>query len=153
LRASTKDIPFLGWEVLDTERTEEVARVWLMISDSDGNIVRRIGCSTQSGFHRIAWDLKYPVAEPLRLSDQTVEANFNQSGVLAAPGTYAASLSKQVNGEITQLSKPVSFVVESLRKGALPGRSSQETIAFWKSYEDASQAYSSIQFKSHRIMH
>jgi len=152
LRSSTKDIPFPGWEALDTERTEEMARVWLTITDSGGSVVRRIGCPTESGFHRIAWDLKYPLADPLRLSDQTAETNFKQSGVLAAPGTYTASLSKQVNGEITQLSKPVTFVVEPLRKGVLPGNNLQETAAFWKSYEDASQSFSVIQIATTNAM-
>lgn len=146
MRASTNDIPFPGWEALDAERTEDIARVWLTITDSNGNTVRRIGCPTESGFHRIAWDLKLPISDPVRLSDQTAEANFNQSGVLAAPGTYTASLSMQVNGEITQLSKPVTFIVEPLRKGALQGNSLQETAAFWKSYENASQSF--LLFKS-----
>jgi hypothetical protein len=152
LKASTKDIPFPGWDALDAERTEDMARIWLTITDSGGSIVRRLGCPVESGFHRIAWDLRYPIPDPLRLSDQTPESNFNQSGVLAAPGTYTASLSKQVNGEITKLSKPVKFVVEQLRKGALPGSSPQEAEAFWKSYENASQSFSAIQITTSNAM-
>ena len=152
LRSSKEDIPFPGWDALDTERTEEMGQVWLTISDSEGNIVRRIGCSTESGFHRIAWDLKYPLVDPLKPSDQTAEANFKQSGVLAAPGTYTASLSKQVNGVVTQLSKPVTFVVEPLRQGVLPAKSPQETAAFWKAYESASQSFSIIQIATSNAM-
>ncbi len=152
LKTAASDIPFPGWDALEAERTEDKARIWLTITDTGGNIVRRIGCPTESGFHRIAWDLKYPISEPVRLNDQTAEVNFNQSGVLAAPGTYTASLSKQLNGEITQLSKPVTFVVEQLRKGALSGSSPQETAAFWKSYEDASQSFSVIQIATTNAM-
>jgi septal ring factor EnvC (AmiA/AmiB activator) len=52
--------------------------------------------------------------------------------MLAAPGTYTATLVKIVEGETTALAGPVSFEVERLRKGALEGASPEETVAFWQ---------------------
>ena len=43
-------------------------------------------------------------------------------------------------------------MVEQLRKGALPGSNPQETAAFWKSYEDASQSYAVIQIATTNAM-
>ena len=145
LRNTSKDIPFPGWDTLDAEKLEDAGRIWLTITDAGNHVVRRIGGPVESGFHRIAWDLKYPLADPIRLADQTPESNFNQSGVLAPPGTYTATLSKQVDGEITVLSKPITFVVGRLREGALPGSSPEVASTFWRSYEETAHSYSTIQ--------
>lgn len=144
LRNTSKDIPFPGWDTLEAERTEDISRVWLTITDANNTVVRRIGASTESGFHRIAWDLRYPASDPVLLSDQTPESSFNPTGLMAAPGTYTATLSKQVDGVITMLSQPVTFVVEQMRKGALPGADPLAVAAFWRTYEEASQSHQAI---------
>lgn len=137
LRASGGNIPFPGWDSLDMEKTQEAARIWLTITDSKGQVVRRITCPTGKGFQRIAWDLRYPASDPVRLTDATAEENFNNTGLLAPPGTYTASLSRQVDGVISPLGDPVTFEVQPMRKsGALPGNDIEVTNAFWRLYED-----------------
>lgn len=146
LKTSGADIPFPGWDTLEMERTQDVARIWLTISDSQGKVIRRLACPTGKGFQRIAWDLKYPATDPVRLNDATAEENFNNTGFLAPPGIYTAALSKQVDGVITPLGEPVTFTVEPLRKGgALPGNNNAVTNAFWRSYEDVTSIISAEQ--------
>jgi hypothetical protein len=85
----------------------------------------------------VTWDLKYPASDPIRLNDVTPEDNFNTSGLLAPPGTYTASLTRQADGVITSLGDPVTFTVEPLRKsGALPGNDIAVTNTFWRTYEE-----------------
>ena len=137
LRAAGSNIPFPGWDSLEMERTQDIARIWLTITDSKGQVVRRIACPTGKGFQRVAWDLKYPATDPIRLNDGAPEENFNNTGFLAPPGTYTATLSKQIDGVVTTLGNPVTCIVEPLRKsGALPGNEIAVTNAFWRSYEE-----------------
>jgi len=64
---------------------------------------------------------------------------------LAAPGTYTSTLSKQVDGVITELSEPINFTVEQLRKGALEGTNLQDAAVFWRVYEDVIRTASAVQ--------
>ena len=56
-----------------------------------------------------------------------------------------ATLYKQVDGEVTNLSGPVEFTVEPLRSGALEGNDPSEAAVFWRSYEDVSRSISAVQ--------
>jgi hypothetical protein len=55
------------------------------------------------------------------------EGGYYGGGFTATPGTYTATLSKNVRGEVTQLSDPVSFEVKPLHEGTLE-RASNKTI-------------------------
>ncbi|MEM6297723.1 MAG: glycosyl hydrolase [Bacteroidota bacterium] len=126
------DIPFAGWYAVDKEKAELKAQLILTITDSEGNVIRRVQAKTKAGFHRVAWDLKYPSPEPIGL-----DAKAEGSGFMAAPGTYKAQLSKVVNGEVTNLGEAVTFKVKPLyEKTALKGSNPEETAAFWRKYED-----------------
>jgi hypothetical protein len=62
--------------------------------------------------------------------------------VLAAPGTYTATLAKQVDGTTTELAGPVSFQVERMRKGALAGAEPEATVSFWRRIAEVQRATS-----------
>ncbi len=144
LRKQNKNIPFAGWDALDAERRQDVPMIWLTIKDASGNVVRRIEGPTEKGFHRVAWDLKYPAFETIRVNGSS---SNNSSAFMAAPGTYTASLSKQVDGVVTELSKPVTFTVEPLRSGVLPAAKPAEVAAFWREYERVSKNASILSTK------
>ena len=42
LSKEDKDIPFPGWDAIEAERRETKPKVWLMVKDSDGKVVRLI---------------------------------------------------------------------------------------------------------------
>ncbi|MBT8189117.1 MAG: glycosyl hydrolase, partial [Bacteroidia bacterium] len=118
----TGNIDFPGWDTLDEEKKESKPRVWINISDSEGNFVRRIEGSTKKGFHRLAWDLRYPAPYAVPMKDPPPPLwGGVPAGLMAAPGTYTATLFKQEKGTVSQLSDPVTFDVVRLRKGALDG--------------------------------
>jgi photosystem II stability/assembly factor-like uncharacterized protein len=124
-----KDVPFPGWEEVEAERRQDDPVIWLTVKDGNGDTVRRIKGPVTKGFHRVAWDLRHP---PTAAIDDAQETGDRQpSGVLAAPGEYTVTLSKQVDGLVTDLSDPVPFTVERMRKGALDGASDEEVAAFW----------------------
>ena len=122
--------PYPGWEALGKERTEPKPEIILTIRDQQGEVIRRLSGPTGKGFHRLAWNLRYPAPElgegrrrPMSRSD---------GGPMVTPGEYKATLSKQVRGETTRLAGPVTFQVERMREGALEGAAPEKTVAFWR---------------------
>ncbi len=139
-----QDIPFPGWDAVSDEKAESEPRIWIIVKDSDGNTVRRVSGSVEQGMNRVAWDLRHPAPEAVGLKSTSSSSDSEPAGLLAAPGTYSATLAKEVGGEITILSPPVHFEVAPLREGALQGISHSESAAFWRSYEDAVRASSAV---------
>jgi len=136
-------VRFPGWDKVEAEEHEAKPEIWLTVKDSDGNVVRRVQGKTEKGFHRVAWDLRYPALDPII---DTSQSDNQPQGMLAAPGDYTVTLSKQVNGTTTDLSEPAPFKVERLRKGALEGAEPKTVAAFWKELADLQRsAYAAYQ--------
>ena len=130
-----EDIAFPGWDAVADEMAELDPRIWIIVKDSDGNTVRRVNGPTAKGFNRVAWDLRHPAPESLRLKPPSSSSDAEPSGLLAAPGDYTATLSKEVDGEFKTLSPPIQFEVVPLREPTLSGSSPGVAAAFWRSYE------------------
>ena len=115
------------------ERREEKPTIILTVRDQDGNIVRRITGATGSGIHRVAWDLRYPAANPTSLgSGESRGFGRRASGPMGLPGTYEVALSKMVDGEETPLGTPQSFITKSLGTATLAAADKKELLAFQK---------------------
>ncbi len=125
-----EDTPFAGFEAAEAERREVEPVVILTVRDADGNVVRQLTGPAKKGFHRVAWDLRFPAMTAVGAG-----ANYPEDepqGFLAAPGEYTVSLSKRVRGETVELVAAQNFTVERMRDGALQGASSEEAVAFWE---------------------
>lgn len=134
-----KDIAFPGWDAIAAEANEQSPTIWLVISGQDGKVIRRVPASSEKGFHRVNWDLKYPIPDIVRLNGIT-----EGSGMMVAPGTYQAALYKRVAGETTQLGESVSFEVVQMREGALEGADPSEVAAFWRAYEASMESLAQL---------
>ena len=137
LNKNNADIPFPGWDALDTERQEKEAQVVLSIQDSQGNVINKISQKASQGSHRMAWNFSH--FNPYSISDSP--SRYRGGGALAKPGTYQASLSLVQNGEVTPLDGPISFEVKALREGVLKGISHEEYNAY---LTEITQVYKSI---------
>lgn len=142
LNEKNRDIPFPGWDAIEAERRQDAPKIWISVEDSRGNVVRRVSGAAGKGFHRVAWDLRYPAADAIDLDSGGDEPG---SGFLAAPGTYTATLYRQLDGEVSQLAQSQQFEVVRLRRGALPGARPAVAAAFWRDYEDATRTASALQ--------
>jgi photosystem II stability/assembly factor-like uncharacterized protein len=125
-----KDTPFAGYDAAEQERREVEPEIWLTVRDSDGNVVRRLKGPSKKGFHRAAWDLRFPAMDAVGAGPDY--PNEELQGFLAAPGAYTVSLSKTVRGKTTELVSPQVFQVERMRKGVLPGAEPEQVVAFWE---------------------
>ncbi len=145
LREAGKDIPFPGWEAVEAERRQDEPQILLTVTDQHGNVVRRLEGPAKKGFHRVAWDLRYPAVNAVTLNNAS--SKWEPEGFMAAPGTYTVSLSKVVDGKVTALSGPVDFEVVKMREGALPGAPPEEVAAFWREIDTVRRATSAAGVK------
>ena len=113
------NIPFPGYAALDAENSEKPAKVWISISDEDGNIVRHLTEKAKKGTHRLSWDLRHASTQAI---DPDRKSNgWNASGPMVVPGNYSAQLSLEKDGVVQSLGDVVSFEVKAIREGVLKG--------------------------------
>ena len=119
------NVPFPGWDALDLEKDEKGAKVLLTIQDPQGNIIKKISAKAKKGSNRIAWDLKHFNPFSIPENGKIKKEGYN-SGALAIPQAYTATLYLEDNGVVNQLDEPIVFDVKPIREGVLQGVSHQE---------------------------
>jgi photosystem II stability/assembly factor-like uncharacterized protein len=118
---------------LREEALEEKPALILTVRDAAGNVVRRLSGDVGKGFHRVAWDLRLPAANPAKLPDESVERDpwdAPERGPLAVPGSYQVELSKRVGGRETLLAGPRTFQVTPLGLATLGNPDKAAQFAF-----------------------
>lgn len=114
--------PYPNWEQLRAEEEEEAPALFFIITDAEGNVVRRLNAPAAPGMNRVTWDLRYPAPQLAPAQPPSEENLFGQqpSGSLVTEGRYKVSMMKRVNGVFTPLSAPQEFTVTSERAGISP---------------------------------
>ncbi|UCF37050.1 MAG: hypothetical protein JSU96_20010 [Acidobacteriota bacterium] len=131
IRKEGGNVPFPGCTELLAERGEESPQIVLTVTDSEGNMIRHLPGPSTRGFHRVAWDLRYPGIEPIQL-DEDSQSSWNRpsSGPLVLSGRYNVTLSKLVDGKLEPLSPPQEFDVAALGGSTLPVQDPQSVLNF-----------------------
>ena len=126
------DVSYPTWDELRAEAREEEPAIVLTVSDAEGHVVRRLTGPVGAGFHRVAWDLRYPAPDPTNLTPSTEYSPYGSTpeGPLAVPGTYRVSLARRVDGTLVPLAGPVTFSTETLGTGSLPPADRDALLAF-----------------------
>jgi photosystem II stability/assembly factor-like uncharacterized protein len=126
------EVNYPDWSALRAEAREEDPVVLLTVADEDGNVVRQLTGPVEKGFHRVAWNLRYPPAVPARLEPYPTDNPFDQppQGPFAAPGVYEVTLSQVVAGETKVLGGPEKFTVTPLGLATLPAADREALVAF-----------------------
>ncbi len=126
-------IKFPGWEELRKEDNEEKPSLIISVKDADGQVVRQLTGSTTKGMNRVAWNLRYPTVNPTELERQQRSPwDEPPEGALVIPGTFMVSIAKRVDGVLTQLGEPQTFIVESLELATLAAKDKHELLVFQK---------------------
>ena len=145
-----EQVSFPGWDQVEKERREEKPKILLIVSDPEGNVIRRVDGPTSKGFHRVTWDFRYPSAYAIDI--HSTRTGRSSSGLLAPPGDYTVTLAKQIDGDITQLSEPIPFTVKQLRKGALEGSTNKEILAYLNEVRKMQGAVSAMSISLNRTL-
>jgi photosystem II stability/assembly factor-like uncharacterized protein len=124
-------LSYPNWSELRAEEREpEPAIVWT-VADQDGHVIRRGTGPASAGLHRVAWDLTFAPANPVR-AEPTERDVFGPgpTGPTVVPGTYKVSLAKQVDGALTPLGEAQTFAVEPLGMAGLASPDRAAALAF-----------------------
>jgi len=115
------DTPYPSWERLRREDREEAPTVTLTIRDSGGNVVQRLDGPADKGYHRVAWNLRYPAPHPVDLApgDNKAPWESEPTGPLALPGEYTVELSRRVEGAFETIGEPRAFNLKPMFTGGL----------------------------------
>jgi photosystem II stability/assembly factor-like uncharacterized protein len=143
-------ITYPSFEEMRAEDQEEDPYLLFTISDDRGDVVRRLRTSPRAGMNRIAWDLRYPPEVPVDLGGPGEENPFSDPdvGPLVAPGTYAVSLSKVVDGVPEPLVGAREFQVVPLNNATLAAQDKAALVAFQR---DAGAVYRDILAGGRRV--
>ena len=131
-KAENKEpIGYPTWEELRAEDREQEPAIVLTVHDADGQVVRRITGPRKKGLHRVAWDLRYPAANPTRLKAPEDNPYATPArGPMVAPGTYSVSLAKWDGNELAELAGPESFETVPIGTATLPAEDREAALAF-----------------------
>ena len=139
--AQNEDVDFPSWDRVGEEEREDAPAIVFTVFDTDGNVIRHVEGPVEAGFHRVAWDLRYPAVDPWTPEEERNEY-ANPTGVLVAPGTYQVAMYQRVDGELMNLEQSEQFEVVSIREPTLPGSSQEQRIAFSRQVDEMQRAVS-----------
>lgn len=122
-----KDIPFPGWKKLEEEKLENKLGVFMYIKDTKGNLIRKLSCIDGNGIHRIAWDLRFQSTYPIRKKGSR---RWKPKGPLVIPGNYTATLVRENENGLKEITKPIEFQVEYLGKSSLPDEDRETLLEY-----------------------
>jgi len=126
------DVSYPSWDALREEQREEEPAVVLTVADEEGRVVRRLTAPAEAGLHRVAWDLRFPPANPVQLTPAGEPNPFADKprGPMVAPATYTVTLGKLVDGKLTPLAEPQSFTPKPLGLAVLPAADTAAELDF-----------------------
>jgi photosystem II stability/assembly factor-like uncharacterized protein len=131
-----RPLTFAGYDAIDAENDERKPKIWLTVMDADGKIVRKISKPMKKGLQRVAWDLRYPSTFAIRPGQGGGGRGRRSGGSMAPPGKYSVTLSKEVDGKVTQLDGPVSFNVKPLHKATIEGADAATLVSYRKKVKE-----------------
>jgi photosystem II stability/assembly factor-like uncharacterized protein len=138
--AKNESVQFPTWDRIISEQREDDPAIVLTVKNANGGIVRHVEGPVKAGFHRVAWDLRYPSVQAWIPEDQREDGYMPTSGVLVAPGTFTVSMHKRVDGVLTNLGQSQTFEVASIREPTLPGSPQEQRVVFSGQVDELSRA-------------
>lgn len=123
--------PYPTVEELRKEDQEEAPSIILTVTDESGNVVRRLNGPTSRGMNRVTWNLRYSPLQPVEVRDQPESGRERTDPApLAMPGKYRVTMTKRVDGVVTELKGAESFVATVLGNTTLPASDRQGLVRF-----------------------
>jgi photosystem II stability/assembly factor-like uncharacterized protein len=122
-------LPYPTRDELRAEAEEAKPEVYFIVYDESGTAIRRVEGSTDAGFQRAAWDLRYSAPQLHKPSEEGGDfPDAADQGPLVLAGNYSVRLFEKVDGAVTELAGAQSFKVATEGSASMSAadRSSQE---------------------------
>jgi photosystem II stability/assembly factor-like uncharacterized protein len=124
-------LPYPTNDELRAEAQEAKPEVYFMVYDESGAPIRRVEGNADSGFQRVAWDLRYPASRVKEHGGEEADEDFPDSadlGPLVLAGRYSVRVFEKVDGTVTEVAGPQTFKVatEGLSSMDAADRTAQE---------------------------
>ncbi|MCB0665882.1 MAG: glycosyl hydrolase, partial [Saprospiraceae bacterium] len=117
-----ENVIYPTYEELMAEIKEEKPMLYFVITDPQGNIIRKLESSPKTGVNRLSWDLRYASKDPINFSRSSFYNPFSSQdqGHTVAPGEYTVTMYLWQDNAMKKMAEPVSFEVKSLNIYSLP---------------------------------
>ncbi|MBX2943066.1 MAG: glycosyl hydrolase [Cyclobacteriaceae bacterium] len=127
-----KDVNYPSYDRLKEEEGEDSPYLLFTVKNEKGDIIRKLKAPTKKGINRITWDFRYPSSNPIDISPKLNDNPFQSDdvGQLAAPGNYTLSMSKYVDGVLTEIIGGEKFIVKVLPGTTLPATDRPALVAW-----------------------
>ena len=124
--------PYPSHDELRAEAEEPKPEIYFLIYDDSGTAIRRIDGSTDAGFQRVAWDLRYPPSRVPKKSNDNEDffPDAAEQGPLVYSGNYSVRMFEKVAGAVTELAGPQSFKVATESSPSMSAEDRQAQEAF-----------------------
>ena len=124
-------LPYPSNDELRAEAQEAKPELYFMVYDESGAPIRRVDGSTDSGFQRVAWDLRYPASRVREHGEGEGDEDFPDSqdqGPLVLAGTYSVQAFEKIGGVESEIAGRQTFKVATEQLSAMnaPDRTVQE---------------------------
>ena len=144
---------------LRAEAEEAKPEVYFVVYDESGTPIRRVEGSTDSGFQRAAWDLRYSAPQLHEHSEEGEDfPDAADQGPLVVAGSYSVRAFKKVGGEVTELAGPQTFkvVAEGSASMSTADRTAQEeflrkTARLYRAVSGAVQTSQDVESRMKKI--
>ena len=115
-------VPYPSNDELRAEAQEAKPELYFMVYDESGAPIRRVDGSTDAGFQRVAWDLRYPASRVHEHGDGEGDEDFPDSqdqGPLVLAGTYSVQAFEKIGGVESEVAGRQTFKVATEQLSAM----------------------------------
>jgi photosystem II stability/assembly factor-like uncharacterized protein len=129
-----KDVYYPSLDSIRLEDYDEGTAIFVVISDEQGNEVRKIKQDATKGMKKFTWDGRFEVTSPVSFYTPNPDNPYEgeDKGPAAVPGKYFAQIVKIADGKLETLSDKMAFNIVNLQNSTLPLPDQKEMIEFNK---------------------
>jgi len=104
------------------EDLEQAPQLFMVITDENGNDVRKIKVNHKKGMQKVVWDGRYELTTPINFYVPDLENPYYEEdkGSAAIPGKYNAQLVTVSSEKTENLCDKVSFTITGLNQSTIP---------------------------------
>ena len=127
-----KDVRYPSYDELKAEREEAKPQLVFTIRDGNGRVVKKEFREPSRGIQRFHWNLRYTLQDPISFYTPSFYNPWmpKDEGTLVEPGSYTIDMQLEIDGNLTPLVAPQSFMVKALNNTVMPAENRAEKVAF-----------------------